>query len=172
MPKKMDLKSAVRKAAPPKAKAASSASAFTDAGKKRSADLLYKKQRGSKTWLMADGLGEDEALVKAFRRYDLDGDGAISRMECEAMVSELRLAVSAGYVERAWGTYDTDGSGALEWEEFSKMMKEPIFANALELRREAGASGGFKTQSKQDRVAGTYSDALHDKSPINSPYTC
>ena len=81
---------------------------------------------------VAPPAGIDPVVYAAFREYDRDGSGYISREEAMEMINALQLPVSNGYAERAWNAYDTDASGFLDLWEFAKMMDEGIYRNALQ----------------------------------------
>ena len=82
----------------------------------------------------------DPLVLEAFQRFDVDGSGGISREEMAAMVAELQLPVTAGYMTMAWDSYDVNGSGVLELSEFALMMNEGIYRNALAAVKSSRAS--------------------------------
>ena len=53
----------------------------------------------------------------AFSRYDVDGNGAIDRVELLALLSDLVGQVSEEDIRR----FDTDGSGTFSFEEFARL---------------------------------------------------
>ena len=74
----------------------------------------------------------DPQVLAAFQQYDTDHSGTISRAEAAEMIKALGLPVTDGYIERSWDAYDIDASGPLSFTEFSAMMDEGIYRNALQ----------------------------------------
>merc|ERR1712217_653827 len=80
--------------------------------------------------MMSKNSVENETtLWKAFRRFDLDGDGQITKTELKAIFSQneeaaLDDAAVAKAVEDLMKDGDTDGDAQISFEEFKTMMKK------------------------------------------------
>ena len=62
-----------------------------------------------------------QATIDRFRKFDVDGDGVLSREEVTAMVVSLGYAVDDDYVSHVmqmFGTMDRSGNGLIELDEF------------------------------------------------------
>jgi len=64
---------------------------------------------------------QDE-IVDAFKVFDTDGSGFISREELKAVMENLGEAMSADDVEQMITDSDVDGDGRVKYEEFVRMM--------------------------------------------------
>jgi len=64
-----------------------------------------------------------EVLWSAFRAFDKDGDGQITREELRLMLGSTDNEVEA-QVAQMMKECDLDGSGGISWEEFIKMMEK------------------------------------------------
>merc|ERR1712217_228034 len=79
--------------------------------------------------MMSKNSVENETtLWKAFRRFDLDGDGQITKSELETILKEstedLDTSKVAQAVETLMKDADTDGDAQISFEEFKVMMKK------------------------------------------------
>ncbi|KAI8537360.1 hypothetical protein RHMOL_Rhmol09G0018000 [Rhododendron molle] len=88
-------------------------------------DAIVKRKIGGES---QDGEDDDDKLendlVEAFKVYDQDGDGFISREELERVLTQLGfLNENAGQDCKSMiDTYDMNSDGVLDFEEFKKMM--------------------------------------------------
>lgn len=72
-----------------------------------------------------EGEGEDEDdddLVKAFKVFDLDGDGFITSQELECVLKRLGLWDPNSDCRSMICVYDTNSDGRVDFEEFKHMM--------------------------------------------------
>ncbi|XP_058184443.1 probable calcium-binding protein CML44 [Rhododendron vialii] len=88
-------------------------------------DAIVKQKIGGES---QDGEDDDEELendlVEAFKVYDKDGDGFISREELERVLTQLGFLNenASQNCETMIDTYDMNSDGVLDFEEFKKMM--------------------------------------------------
>ena len=59
-------------------------------------------------------------IRKAFRQYDVDGNGSIDRSEFEGLLRDLGSKPSPWKIDEAFATVDSDGSGKISYDEFAK----------------------------------------------------
>mmetsp|Transcript_47202 Transcript_47202/g.150664 ORF Transcript_47202/g.150664 Transcript_47202/m.150664 type:complete len:136 (-) Transcript_47202:69-476(-) len=59
-----------------------------------------------------------EAIMEAFRRWDVDGNGTIEREEFETLLKKLDPRFTTEVVERLFEEADTKRNGVIEYEEF------------------------------------------------------
>lgn len=71
-----------------------------------------------------DGADVESDLAKAFRVFDLDGDGFITSPELECVLKRLHLwdCPSAKDCSAMICAYDTNSDGRLDFQEFKNMM--------------------------------------------------
>ena len=62
-----------------------------------------------------------QALLEAFRSFDLNHDGVITEAEVAAGLKQVG-GCSAEDVKTMLGLYDTNRDGVIDWEEFLAMM--------------------------------------------------
>uniref|UniRef100_A0A2P2JVH8 EF-hand domain-containing protein n=1 Tax=Rhizophora mucronata TaxID=61149 RepID=A0A2P2JVH8_RHIMU len=67
-------------------------------------------------------LERDEHLFKAFRHFDTDGSGHITRDELEAAMKEYGMGDEAS-IREIISEVDTDNDGRINYEEFCAMMR-------------------------------------------------
>ena len=67
---------------------------------------------------------EEDDLVKAFRVFDLNGDGFITSDELQSVLSRLGMweENGGGDCRRMINVYDTNSDGVLDFDEFKNMM--------------------------------------------------
>lgn len=64
----------------------------------------------------------DKELRDAFRVFDEDGNGTISRSELKKLMKNLGQALSDAELDAMMDEVDTDGNGEIDFEEFKSMM--------------------------------------------------
>lgn len=75
--------------------------------------------------LMAGRIGErdpDKELRDAFRVFDVDGSGSISRDELQKLMKQLGQNLTDGELDAMMNEVDTDGDGEISFVEFKHMM--------------------------------------------------
>jgi hypothetical protein len=76
---------------------------------------------------------------KIFKKYDVDGDGKINKMEFGKICYELGHYFSPDELEIAFGLVDSDGSGVIEKEEFLNFWRSDDRFDRLRLdEKQAG----------------------------------
>jgi len=67
-------------------------------------------------------------VIKAFKKYDANGTGALDRQELEAALKEMGLNMSSKEVGAAMKSVDADNNGRLDLTEFARLLKilEPV----------------------------------------------
>ncbi|KAL1496625.1 hypothetical protein AB1Y20_014229 [Prymnesium parvum] len=83
--------------------------------------VLERMERRIVDTLFARGK-ERDVLTRAFRKYDLDGDGRLDVDEFDALCSELCVGATPEEVRALREKYDKDESGTIEFHEFSSAM--------------------------------------------------
>lgn len=68
-----------------------------------------------------------EVLWSAFRTFDKDGDGTITKEELKQILTgeAVRGPQLDAFVDRVIKEVDLNGDGVIDWEEFSAMMEKP-----------------------------------------------
>lgn len=66
---------------------------------------------------------EDAALRAAFKEFDQDGNGTISRAELKLTMKKLGDNLTDEMIDRIIEEVDADGNGEIDFEEFVVMMK-------------------------------------------------
>jgi len=66
-----------------------------------------------------------DVLWNAFRTFDLDGDGSISKSELRQVMEAGNSGVSDEQIQELMNDGDEDGDGEIDFEEFMKMMDPP-----------------------------------------------
>ncbi|CAD7704577.1 unnamed protein product [Ostreobium quekettii] len=64
----------------------------------------------------------EEELRHAFRSFDIDGNGSISREELRQALTGLGIKLTAEEVDEMFREGDQNGDGVIDYEEFKKMM--------------------------------------------------
>lgn len=75
-----------------------------------------------------------EVVWSAFRTFDKDGDGQITKAELASMLTtgdETLSDLLKEQVEQMMVECDLDGDGSISWEEFNKMMEMPAEERSL-----------------------------------------
>ena len=68
-------------------------------------------------------MGEENVLIKAFKFFDLDNSGQVSKTEWLRAIERIGVSsVDAGTLETLFTQYDTDRSGELDYKEFSVVL--------------------------------------------------
>mmetsp|Transcript_39640 Transcript_39640/g.48264 ORF Transcript_39640/g.48264 Transcript_39640/m.48264 type:complete len:156 (-) Transcript_39640:176-643(-) len=65
----------------------------------------------------------DKELRDAFKVFDADGNGTISRSELKQLMVNLGQTLSDGELDAMMNMVDTDGNGEICFEEFKQMMQ-------------------------------------------------
>ena len=77
---------------------------------------MFKSNIDNKTYL------KEDKLFEAFRAFDKDGSGKISKDEIKQI---LRIQVQdEGIIDDMISKYDTDKDGEIDYNEFLKMMEK------------------------------------------------
>ena len=61
----------------------------------------------------------EDVVREAFKKYDADNSGSITKDECVDLITGLGLNVTRQYLEGVWSVYDTNGNGTLDMDEFA-----------------------------------------------------
>jgi len=63
--------------------------------------------------------------LAAFRTFDLDGDGRITREELDQVLNgnQVQKMLGENTIDRMIQQFDTNGDGIIDFEEFCEMMK-------------------------------------------------
>jgi len=72
-----------------------------------------------------------EDMKRAFKVFDENDDGRISKEELKKVLKEAKVDASDEQMEQFMKKVDTDGNGSLDFSEFCEMMKE-IMLESLE----------------------------------------
>lgn len=64
----------------------------------------------------------DRELRDAFKVFDKDGNGSISKSELKHLMSNLGQRLSDEELDAMMGEVDTDGNGEIDFDEFKQMM--------------------------------------------------
>ncbi|KIY65364.1 calmodulin-like protein [Cylindrobasidium torrendii FP15055 ss-10] len=67
----------------------------------------------------------EEELRQAFKVFDKDGSGSISRVELEQVMKSLGENLSGVELDAMIKEADVDGNGTIDYKEFVKMMTSP-----------------------------------------------
>jgi calmodulin len=70
----------------------------------------------------------DRELRDAFKVFDKDGNGTISKSELKILMQNLGQRLSDEELEAMMGEVDTDGNGEIDFDEFKQMMVSSILA--------------------------------------------
>lgn len=66
---------------------------------------------------------EEHALIAAFKEFDKDGNGTISRAELKLTMAKLGDALTEEQIDQIIEEVDADGNGEIDFDEFVIMMK-------------------------------------------------
>jgi len=83
-------------------------------------------------------------LKKVFRKFDPDGDGAISWFEFDKALQEMGVQVTVQEMEHLMEMFDAGGDGHIEWNEFIAWCDDRIPLNMEKMRRIITAHEGNK----------------------------
>lgn len=78
--------------------------------------MMLKRQAAGKL------ISEEEEIMRAFKLFDVDGDGLITAAELRKVMHSLGSDLSAEEVELLIKEADYDGDGTLDLAEFTKFM--------------------------------------------------
>ena len=78
--------------------------------------LLMSTKKGS------GKVDPDKELREAFKVFDKDGNGTISKVELKHLMSNLGQKLSDEELDAMMGEVDTDGNGEIDFDEFKQMM--------------------------------------------------
>lgn len=67
-------------------------------------------------------LPEDEELRQAFKVFDADGNGTISKVELKRVMDMLGEKLNDAQIDEMMKEADTNGDGEIDFGEFKKMM--------------------------------------------------
>ena len=81
----------------------------------------------------------DEAVRKAFVKFDKDGSGEMDSQEFQAAIFSLGLELKAEEVQALFHAADSDSSGAIDVNEFAALVTRLLQAQELPPASEAGA---------------------------------
>mmetsp|Transcript_36188 Transcript_36188/g.55569 ORF Transcript_36188/g.55569 Transcript_36188/m.55569 type:complete len:151 (+) Transcript_36188:121-573(+) len=76
--------------------------------------------------LMKSRVGEkdpEKELKDAFKVFDVNGDGSISRQELKQLMTNLGQTLSDGELDAMMTEVDTNGDGEISYDEFRTMMR-------------------------------------------------
>jgi len=113
-----------------------------------------------------------DAAERAFRKFDIDQDGAVSIAELKSgLENVLKTELSDRRVKQLMESFDASGDGALQLDEF---VGVDMFRNKLEAlaREEKQSAADAKRQAKLEEDASALAQArlelLNEKPPSNS----
>lgn len=80
--------------------------------------------------------GTAGALLDLFRKYDIDGSGALSKFEFAQVLKYLKIELSRDELDALMSAFDDDGSGEIEYKEFARAMaKAPKLSSGTKLHK-------------------------------------
>jgi len=68
--------------------------------------------------------GGDEEMLSAFKAFDKNGDGFITKEELKLAMKNMGENLSAKELEEMMKSADTSGDGRIDYKEFAEMMKQ------------------------------------------------
>ena len=71
------------------------------------------------------GKFEDDELLYAFKKFDLDGSGFITAKELRHILSKIDFFYNETQIQNMIASVDQDKDGKLSFQEFVKLMKHP-----------------------------------------------
>ncbi len=66
----------------------------------------------------------DDEMMAAFKQFDIDGDGQISRQELKITMTKLCGNLTEEQIDHIIEEVDKDGDGEINYEEFVRMMSK------------------------------------------------
>ncbi len=81
--------------------------------------LLFSKHKKN--------IPEDEELRQAFKVFDADGNGTISKVELKRVMDMLGEKLSDAQIDEMMKEADLNGDGEIDFFEFKKMMSSKSF---------------------------------------------
>jgi len=99
-----------------------------------------------------------DIIQSAFRTFDLDGDGRITREELQQVLSsdDIDHSPSPMRVQRMVDEADANGDGCIDFEEFFALMSAGVAADSTNLDDRASAAGGkLDEMTLEDRPSTT-----------------
>jgi calmodulin len=73
----------------------------------------------------------DRELRDAFKVFDKDGNGSISKSELKHLMSNLGQRLSDEELDAMMGEVDTDGNGEIDFDEFKQMMVRSLYIRII-----------------------------------------
>jgi len=91
------------------------------------ARMMSGGQDGGLSVLGAEGSAQEQALIQAFKVFDKNGDGFISKFELGQTLANLGENLSEDDISQMVAKVDANGDGLLDYNEFARMMQEAKF---------------------------------------------
>ena len=115
-------------------------------------------------------------MADAFRDFDLNHDGVVSRSEFRAAIKKMKLGFSNRDVDALLLSIDVDNSGKIEYVEFAKQLMATVgggggHAQLGGARRRPGTGGGLLPGGASSAAGGASSARPHTAGPGSRPHT-